>query len=42
MGVIIETCVKYPGGRTRIRGTDMIAKKITVLVLVLYSIYYIG
>jgi hypothetical protein len=24
MGVVIETCVKYPGGRTRIRGTDVL------------------
>jgi hypothetical protein len=23
MGVIIEICVKYPGGRTRMRVTDM-------------------
>jgi hypothetical protein len=23
MGVVIETCAKYPGGRTRIRGTDL-------------------
>jgi hypothetical protein len=24
MGVVIETCVKYPGGRTRIRGTEVV------------------
>ena len=24
MGVVIETCVKHPGGPTRIRGTDII------------------
>jgi hypothetical protein len=24
MGVVIEICVKYPGGRTRNRGTDMV------------------
>ena len=23
MGVVIEICVKYPGGPTRIRGTDI-------------------
>ena len=23
MGVVIEICIKYPGGRTRIRETDM-------------------
>ena len=23
MGVVIETCIKYPGGRTRIRVTDI-------------------
>jgi hypothetical protein len=23
MGVVIETCIKYPGGPTRNRGTDM-------------------
>jgi hypothetical protein len=23
MGVVIEICIKYPGGPTRIRGTDM-------------------
>jgi hypothetical protein len=23
MGVVIETCAKYPGGPTRIRGTDI-------------------
>ena len=23
MGVVIETCVKHPGGSTRIRGTDI-------------------
>ena len=23
-GVVIETCVKYPGGPIRIRGTDMV------------------
>ena len=23
MGVVIEICIKYPGGRTRIRGTDI-------------------
>jgi hypothetical protein len=23
MGVVIEICIKYPGGRTRIRVTDM-------------------
>jgi hypothetical protein len=23
MGVVIEICIKYPGGRTRNRGTDM-------------------
>jgi hypothetical protein len=23
MGVVIETCVKHPGGPTRIRGTDV-------------------
>jgi hypothetical protein len=23
MGVVIEICVKYPGGRTRIKGTDI-------------------
>jgi hypothetical protein len=23
MGVVIEICVKYPGGRPRIRGTDI-------------------
>ena len=25
MGVVIETCTKYPGGRTRIRGADVTA-----------------
>jgi hypothetical protein len=24
MGVVIEICVKYPGGPTRIKGTDML------------------
>jgi hypothetical protein len=23
MGVVIETCVKYPGGPTRMRATDL-------------------
>jgi hypothetical protein len=23
MGVVIEICIKYPGGRTRIRGTEV-------------------
>jgi hypothetical protein len=23
MGVVIEICIKYPGGRTRMKGTDM-------------------
>jgi hypothetical protein len=25
MGVVIEICIKYPGGRTRIRGADVAA-----------------
>ena len=25
MGVVIEICVKYPGGRTRITATDMLS-----------------
>jgi hypothetical protein len=25
MGVVIETCIKYPGGPTRMTGTDMLA-----------------
>jgi hypothetical protein len=28
MGVVIEICIKYPGGRTRIRGTDIIVQPI--------------
>jgi hypothetical protein len=27
MGVVIEMCVKYPGGRTRNRATDTVCNK---------------
>jgi hypothetical protein len=29
MGVVIETCVKYPGGPTRIKGTEYIISNLS-------------
>jgi hypothetical protein len=34
MCVVIEMCVKYPGGRTRNRGTDIIGPQPTVRSMV--------
>jgi hypothetical protein len=34
MGVVIEICVKHPGGPTRIRGTD-ISKAIAIVSTVI-------
>jgi hypothetical protein len=30
--MVIGTCIKYPGGRARIKGADVVSKKYLVLV----------
>jgi hypothetical protein len=36
MGVVVETCIKYPGGPTRMTGTDIVIR-FTAVYSVLYS-----
>ena len=35
MGVVIETCTKYPGGPTRNKGTDILNRWVQVVVSLL-------
>jgi hypothetical protein len=37
MGVVIETCVKYPGGRSRIRVTDIYFEHNIYILYIIYS-----
>jgi hypothetical protein len=37
MGVVIEICIKYPGGRTRIRKTDIIHIYYIYIYIYIYS-----
>jgi hypothetical protein len=32
MGVVIEMCIKYPGGPTRMTGTDIAPKRLEKIV----------
>jgi hypothetical protein len=40
MGVVIEICVKHPGGRTRKKGTDMTYRYITILYKLSIMVWY--
>jgi hypothetical protein len=37
MGVVIETCTKYPGGPTRMTGTDMTPHASRVVILIVFA-----
>jgi hypothetical protein len=34
MGVVIEICIKYSGGRNRIRGTDILYSSTCIIILI--------
>jgi hypothetical protein len=41
MDVVIEICVKYPGGPTRIKGTDIHTWRALLLYIYIYIFIYL-